>query len=188
MNWEKDFIRFFGYEPIECIGPSSIAVYKIKKGDEIAIAKIAFKEKNAKDLSDEQRRLKENQDLNWMPKLILHRDYMGNSIQEAEILELFKKEGWKRRNPAILIKEYIPGTILNKTEHKSLNLNQFYCIKSQMEDMHLRRDAGLDICSPNILVQTPQRATLFDLGPSFGIHLYEDRKKDDIASLDLLVK
>ena len=113
---------------------------------------------------------------------------MGNSIEEAEILGSFKKEGWERRNPAILIKEYIQGTSLNYTERGLLNFDQYNCVKSQIKDMHSRGEAGLDIVSSNILVQNSKKATLFDLGPSFGDRDYQDRINDDLISLDLLIK
>ncbi len=188
MCWEKDFIRLFGYEPLKCVGPSSVAVYKIEKDNNLAIAKIAFKSENAQDLYEERERLRENQDLDWMPRFILYRDYMGNSEIESEILESFKKEGWVRRNPALLIKEYIPGTILTNINGTLLNFNQYNCVKSQIDEMHSRGYAGLDIVPSNILVQDYERATLFDLGPSFGIYTHQDKIDDDLDSLDLLVE
>ncbi|MBT3416612.1 serine/threonine protein kinase [Candidatus Woesearchaeota archaeon] len=188
MCWEKDYIRIFGYEPLKCIGPSSVAVYKIEKEDNFAIAKIAVKSENAQDLYEERERLRENQDLDWMPRIMLYRDYMGSSEKEFEILESFKMGGWRRRNPAILIKEYIPGTILKNVEGELLNFHQYNCVKSQIDEMHSRGYAGLDIVSSNILVQDSKRATLFDLGPSFGIYTRQDRIDDDLNSLDLLVE
>nr|MBA4405455.1 hypothetical protein [Nanoarchaeum sp.] len=187
MTWEIELMISTGYYPQRCIQPNSIVVYQAKKGNTLAVAKIARYAKDAQALQEERVRLAENQDLEWVPRLLSYRDYIEANTTGARILERFKEEGWEIRNPVILVKEFIPGTTLDKSPKSKLNRRQYNCVQTQMRTLHERGYAGLDISSCNILVQSPTHATLFDFGPSIRDKPFEARKQDDITSLELLL-
>lgn len=187
MTWEIDLMVSNGFYPRRCIQPESIVVYQAKRGNTLAVAKIARYAKDAQALQEERLRLSETQDLEWVPRLLGFKDYTDNSQVGARILRRFKEEGWKIRNPVILVKEYIPGTTLDDSPNSKLNKQQYNCVYSQMRELHERGYAGLDITSSNILVQSQTHATLFDFGPSTGDKPFEVRKQDDITSLELLL-
>ncbi|MBS3172473.1 hypothetical protein J4438_02760 [Candidatus Woesearchaeota archaeon] len=188
MTWETELIRFFGYHPLKSMSTSETMVYKARTKGSLAVAKIACSPEYAEDLQEERDRLAENQDLEWMPRLIRYQDYLGSTPEEDRILELFHKEGWTMSNPVILLKEFTLGVSLSKFPGAKLNGRQYLNVRHQVDEMHSRNYAGLDIVPCNILVQGPTLATLFDLGPSLSAKSFSERKYDDVMSLASLLQ
>ena len=188
MSWSKDFVQSMGYSPLEEMPKGDNLGYKAYGDEGIVVAKIAIDSRGHSDLCFERDRLERNQDLDWVPRMYLFRDYLPGTEEGERILSGFRREGHVINNPAILIKSFLPGIPLERTPGKKLNPSQYQAVLSQVKTLHGRIDAGLDIGARNVLVQSQRKATLFDLGPSRHKRTFGAHRRDDLKKLDDLKK
>lgn len=160
-----------GYDVVDKLWPSRLAVYELRKDGERFIAKLPSKrgdEEDTRQLIQEWRALRRGEGIEGIPKLIAFYDETNPRFPKVTALA---RRSYKldlvdqRRKLLIVIRNYLCGRVLKEGD-KIVGSEAQNFVYQTVRELHKREIARLDIKASNMIIDELDRPCFIDLGDS----------------------